>query len=410
MIQTVCSVLLLILTTLTQASTPPAFRLGIENLPANLVEQLKKKKIGLITNHTGKNQQGTPTHQILQEAGITVTKLFAPEHGIDGTICAEQTIDDSTSVKSTSSTSIPVISLYAHGAGKKITKENLDTIDTLIFDIQDSGMRHYTYISTLMHILQSAAEHHKEIIVLDRPNPLGCCMEGPLVQDNLISFISIAPIPIRHGMTIGELATFFNTHQLTSPATLQVVPMHGYKRTMPHDPQKLSPNLINKESCYCYSFLGLLGEVRPFHTCRGTHKTFQALMLPDSLKVDQKTWLNLQQQLADLNVQSTPYTYFNTSKKMQFTGLQFQIADINKVPSFQTCMTILSFFKKHGVSCTFAPDFNRAAGTEQIQEFIQEKCSYKSFVHTINKNLQSFMQKAKPSFLYDPLPKIQLLD
>src|SRR5207249_6044556 len=140
-------------------------------------------------------------------------------------------------------------------------------LDCLVFDIQDSGMRHYTYISTLLNTMKIAAEYKKPYIVLDRPNPLGGMMQGPLVQPDLISFISIAPIPLRHGMTIGELAHYFNGHILEKSAILHVIPMHDYNRmngfagTFLH---QLSPNLLSLQSCYGYSFLGLLGEVEPF--------------------------------------------------------------------------------------------------------------------------------------------------
>ncbi|MES2181763.1 MAG: exo-beta-N-acetylmuramidase NamZ domain-containing protein, partial [Pseudomonadota bacterium] len=134
-----------------------------------------------------------------------------------------------------------------------------------MFDIQDSGMRHYTYISTLYHAMKVAAQYNKQMVIFDRPNPLGARMEGPVVTQQLKSFISIAQVPLRHGMTVGELAWYFNKYELEKPAELHVVRMHGYDRrarfvAQNELAQPLSPGLRTEQACYGYSFLGLLGE------------------------------------------------------------------------------------------------------------------------------------------------------
>ena len=200
--------------------------------------------------------------------------IFAPEHGFDGKSHAAQEIKDGRDVK----TKIPVMSLYGKGTGKKVDPEMIKNIDAFFFDIQDSGMRHYTYISTLFTILKAAEEEKKKVIVFDRPNPLGKAMEGPLVESSLISFISIASIPLRHGMTLGELAEYFNQHVLEKQAALTVVPMKNYDRTVgiEHLHAPLSPNIASKESCHGYSFLGLLGEVKPFDVGVGTASCISA--------------------------------------------------------------------------------------------------------------------------------------
>jgi uncharacterized protein YbbC (DUF1343 family) len=169
-----------------------SFKLGVENIPASLFKKIcldkknDKCSIGLITNQSGADQKGTRTIDILmQRHDCNLKYIFVPEHGFTG-VGAERDVDDSVDAK----TNIPIISLYGNGSGKMIAPHYSKAIDVFVFDIQDSGMRHYTYISTLLNTMKIAAEHNKPFVVLDRPNPLGSVMEGPLVDTSLISFIS----------------------------------------------------------------------------------------------------------------------------------------------------------------------------------------------------------------------------
>ena len=209
-------------------SSSAEFKFGIENMPEKFISYYVDNKIsiGLITNQTGKDQRGNRTLDLLLKKGFKVSAVFAPEHGIEGKIELERDIKDGLDKK----TGIPVISLYKNGTGKKIDPDMIKHIDAFFFDIQDSGMRHYTYISTLFMLLQSAGQENKRVVVFDRPNPLGKTMEGPLVDPALISFISIASIPLRHGMTVGEFAEYFNNHVLEKRAGLTVIPMKEYDR------------------------------------------------------------------------------------------------------------------------------------------------------------------------------------
>ena len=240
---------------------------------------------------------------------MVVKYIFAPEHGLNGTL-AERDVHDAIDAK----THIPIISLYGNGTGKMISDAQMNDLDLLIFDIQDSGMRHYTYISTLLNTMKVAAEYGKAYIVLDRPNPLGSLMEGPLVDQSLISFISIASIPLRHGMTIGELALYFNRYVLKKAAPLQVIKMENYDKstgfagTFIH---QLSPNLQSLQSCYGYSFLGLLGEIEPFDIGIGTPMAFRCITLPEAVVVPKGMWLRLQAVLSSFGVRSFLYDHVN---------------------------------------------------------------------------------------------------
>jgi len=198
---------------------PSSFRLGLENLSDSFLKKLmlrygKNFKIGLVTNQSGRDQSGRRTIDILLAKGLHVSLIFAPEHGIDGKTVTLRDIENGKDAKS----NIRVISLYRNGSTKKFDKRLLQDLDVLFFDIQDSGMRHYTYITTLFEMLESAALYDKTVVVFDRPNLLGPYMEGALVASSLKSAISYASIPVRYGMTIGELALYFNKKILKKPA------------------------------------------------------------------------------------------------------------------------------------------------------------------------------------------------
>lgn len=381
------------------------FKLGLENISDNFAKWLSKHRVGLITNQTGHDQAGNKTVDVLAQKGVAVRVLFAPEHGSNGTISPEEEVKDIIDP----ATNIPVVSLYGKWTGKKITAHKLKDIDVLIFDIQDSGMRHYTYISTLLHAMKAAARHGKYFVVLDRPNPLGWRMEGPLVENSLRSFISVASIPVRHGMTVGELAWYYNTHELKNAAKLYVVRMQHYTRTM-HLPKtletRLSPNITNRDSCYGYSFLGLLSEVRPFDTGVGTANAFQCVLLQDDKNLPDNAWFALHKQLAKLGVTSKPYRYFSMRKKRYYRGLKLNIEDINAVSSFKVLMAMLRFFKNQGIKLEFSPVFNKAAGTHAIQQVLNGSISEQQFMKKINQGLHTFFEQAKIAFMYQPLPRV----
>ena len=344
------------------------FRLGIENIPDKMASHYfnNKLSVGLVTNQTGKDQKGNRTVDVLLKKGFKISALFAPEHGIEGKIEFEKDVKDGFDIK----TGIPVISLYKNGTGRKIDQEMIKNIDVFFFDIQDSGMRHYTYISTLFMILQVAAQEGKQVVVFDRPNPLGKTMEGPLVDPTLISFISIASIPLRHGMTVGELAEYFNSHVLEKKAHLLVVPMKEYDRSYGladlHAP--LSPNIASKASCHGYCFLGLLGEVSPFDVAVGTPDAFQVITLPESLAVPQAVWQQLAAQLKAHGINCTAYKFYCERKKETHCGLKLAMPNINQVNAFSAFLTTVATMKKAGAPIDFKPIFDKAAGSN--------KCDY----------------------------------
>lgn len=398
-------ILIIVLLALMQ-SCSAEFKLGVENIPDTLLNAYSKKKlsIGLVTNQTGKDQKGNRTVDILLKKGFKVSALFAPEHGADGKLDLERDVKDGIDVK----TGLPVISLYKNGRGKKIEAESVKNIDAFFFDIQDSGMRHYTYISTLFMVLQAAAQEKKRVVVLDRPNPLGKTMEGPLVDPTLISFISIAPIPLRHGMTVGELAEYFNNHVLEKKAHLIVVPMKEYDRSYGladlHAP--LSPNIASKASCHGYCFLGLLGEVAPFDVAVGTPDAFQVIALPESLAVSPSAWQQLAAQLKIYGINCVSHKFYCERKKEMHVGLKLSMPNINQVSAFNAFLTTVATMKKAGAPIDFKPVFDKAAGSKQVRLFLMGIMSYQEMIDDITSGLQAFFQKAQSVFKYLPHPEL----
>lgn len=384
-----------------------AFKLGIENISEKLIREFKLYNIALVTNQTGKDQLGRKNIEVFNEKGIAIKALFAPEHGIEGLVQAGELVTDAKDKK----LHIPIFSLYGHGSGKKIDGALLKDIDMLFFDIQDSGMRHYTYISTLYQVLEAAAEYDKKVVVFDRPNPLGMVMEGPLVDPALKSFISIAEIPLRHGMTMGELADYFNNFVLKKRALLTIVPMKDYQRTMNIAPfhSPLSPNITTIHSCFGYSFLGLLGEIKPFHVGIGTEHAFQVALLPESLQIPDSVWIVLAAELKAHGIEASAHRVFSAAKNQHYTGLRISVGNINQVIAFSALLTIVSLIKKAGIPLEFSASFDKASGSPKVREYLNGLISYQELTEEINMRLQQFFPKAQSVFKYLPKPELHFI-
>jgi uncharacterized protein YbbC (DUF1343 family) len=247
--------------------------LGAERTDAYL-SLLEGKKIGIVGNQTSMIAN---THLVdsLISLGVNVVKVFSPEHGFRGKADAGAKIEDGIDVK----TGLPIISLY--GKNKKPYPEQLEGIDVLVFDIQDVGARFYTYISTLHYIMEAAGENNIKVIVLDRPNPNGHYVDGPIREKSFESFVGMHPIPIVHGMTIGEYAKMINDENwIYENCNLTIIEMEEYSRDMAYDlPVKPSPNLPNARSVNLYPALCLF-EGTTISIGRGTDYPFQHFGAP----------------------------------------------------------------------------------------------------------------------------------
>ena len=251
---------------------------GIDVLKKSNFEVLKGKRVGLVTNHTGQDLDGNSTIDVLDKAKrVKLKALFSPEHGIRGKL-DQAKIDDSKDEK----TGLPIYSLY--GETRRPTAKQLENLDVLVFDIQDIGTRFYTYISTLRYLLEEAAKHRKKVLVLDRPNPInGEKVEGVLADSNKLSFVAAHTIPVRHGMTVGEIATMINRERGIN-AELEVIKMEGWDRGLWFDQTQQywvnpSPNMRNLTQALLYPGIGML-EFTNVSVGRGTDTPFEVLGAP----------------------------------------------------------------------------------------------------------------------------------
>ncbi|MBT2616022.1 DUF1343 domain-containing protein [Bacillus sp. ISL-78] len=252
---------------------------GIEVLLKDEKNVLSGKKVGLITNPTGIDSKLTSIVDLLHDdPDINLTALFGPEHGVRGDAQAGASVEYYIDEK----TGLPVYSLY--GKTKKPTPEMLKDVEVLVFDIQDVGTRYYTYIYTMAYAMEAAKENDIPFIVLDRPNPQGGeTVDGPVLEPEFSSFVGLYPIPLKHGMTVGELATLFNK-EFKIGADLKVIKMKGWKRDMDYDDTGLpfvlpSPNMPTVSTTFVYPATGLI-EGTNVSEGRGTTKPFELIGAP----------------------------------------------------------------------------------------------------------------------------------
>lgn len=230
--------------------------LGVERLGEPEVRQLlADKRLGLFTNQTGVDSQLHSSVDLLM-GSYNLTAIFVPEHGLFGAVAAGETFVGH------DYHGIPVFSLY--GDTRRPTQEMLTKVDAVVVDIQDVGVRHYTYFSSLAYIMEECAKYKKKVIVLDRPNPLGGVMQGPVLKEGNETFIGLYHIPLRHGLTIGEFAKYINSTQKIN-CQLNVVPMKGWRRTMIWQDTKLpwvqtSPLIPTAETAFLYAATGVSGD------------------------------------------------------------------------------------------------------------------------------------------------------
>lgn len=261
-----------------RSSQSPSIRLGADRLEV-LVPLLEGKRVGLVVNQTSVLSDGH-THLLdtLLARGIQVCKVFAPEHGFRGTADAGEEVADSRDLR----TGIPIISIY--GKNKKPSPAQLEGVDAVVFDIQDVGARFFTYISTMHYVMEACTENGKELIVLDRPNP-NDFVDGPVLEPSQRSFVGMHPVPLLHGLTVGELARMIDGEgwMACAPDTcrLTVVPVENWKHGDPYWlPVKPSPNLPNDQAIRLYPSLCFF-EATEVSIGRGTYFPFQVIGYPD---------------------------------------------------------------------------------------------------------------------------------
>ena len=383
---------------------------GIEVLRENNFNILEGKRVGLLTNPTGVDRKLKSTIDILFEApNVNLTTLFAPEHGVRGDEYAGARIDNTKDEK----TGLPVYSL--HGKVKKPTPEMLANVDVIIYDIQDIGCRSYTFISSLGLLMEAAAENGKEVVVLDRPNPLGGHkIEGPLVRSGFHSFVSQYSIPYIYGLTCGELAIYLNEKGLTkAKCALTVVPMEGWRRDMTFDQTGLkwvltSPHIPQFTTTYFYPLSGIVGELNALSVGVGYTLPFELFgaewIHQDSL-VRRMNALQLPG-LLFRPIVYRPFYAFGSGKLMR--GVQVYITDFEKAVLSEVQFYVMQELHK------LYPDknpfllgslknykmFDNVCGTDQVRIQFSKRFLFEDIRELWRKDVEAFRKSSKRYWLY----------
>ena len=368
---------------------------------------IEGRSIGLITNQTGVGPQFRSNLTLFAEhPKVQLAVLFSPEHGISGSARAGSHVPSAVD----KGRHVPIYSLY--GETRQPTPEMLAGIDTLVYDIQDVGSRFYTYISTLLRSMKAAAANNVNFIVLDRPNPIrGDRVEGNLLQPAFQSFVGETVIPIRHGMTVGELAQFFRAELDFGSSQVEVVPMHGWQREMWYDQTGLpwvppSPNMPTVETATLYPGTCLI-EGTNLSEGRGTTKPFEWIGAP---------WINPEKWADTLNNLELPGAHF---RPIHFTptfskyadqechGVQVHVTDRDQFKPVDVALHLIAtaqrdypgqfeFLKNQGRYF-----FDLLAGTDALRLRLMKRESPTEIVQSWAADVDNFTDQRRPYLLYD---------
>lgn len=382
--------------------------LGNERALELFPEIFHSKRLGLVINHTSLLSDGTPVITAFLKKGIQVQAIFSPEHGFTGQIEAGHNIEDSLL------TDIPVYSLY--GKTKKPTSEQMRNIDAFVYDIQDVGTRFYTYITTLMYVLEAAGKAGKSVYVCDRPNPAGGIhVEGPVLKERYTSFIGACPIPIRYGLTPGELAKMMRGERwVPQDVDLHVIQMENWHRAYFWDETGLpwiptSPNIPRPESALAFPGTGLLGGLF-LNQGLGTPYPFLQFGTP---------WLDTQALVGALEGEATSgialerlvYTPVSLPGKTLHPayenrlcqGIRIHIREPEKFLSVHFTLALIKALKeKHGAKISVKSDsLNLLFGDDLLDLYIKGKLTFDQMLTQIQKEEDAFRKIRQPYLLYD---------
>ena len=382
---------------------------GIEVLRADGFKLLEGKRVGLTTNPTGVDSNLKSTIDILWEAeNVNLVALYGPEHGVRGNVHAGDVVDNEVDKK----TGLKMYSLY--GKTKKPNKEMMDEIDVMVYDIQDNGCRSYTYISTMGMLMEACIEHGKELIVLDRPNPLGGeKIEGCLVEDGYISFVSQFKIPYLYGQTPGELALYLNATDYENKCKLTVVKMEGWTRDMTWDETGLewivaSPHVPHGQSAVFYPVTGIFGEFSYISIGVGYTLPFEVMGAP---------WISADTLAEAMNALELPglefrpiyyKPYYSTFQGELCQGVQIHILDYEKARlsevQFLVVQELMRLWpekdwfqlcnqKRFGM-------FDKVCGTNKIREMFGKRYQWEDIRKYWYKDVEAYRKASSKYYLY----------
>ena len=353
------------------------------HMTASYLPLLKGKNVAMVVNQTSTIDQ---THIVdsLLTLNVKIKQVFAPEHGFRGDADAGETVKSGTDVR----TGLPIISLY--GNNKKPQAEQLKGIDIIIFDIQDVGVRFYTYISTMHYVMEACAENNIPLIILDRPNPNGMYIGGPVLDLKFKSFVGMHPIPILHGMTVGELAGMINEEGWLAnkvKCDFEVIKVGNYDHYKTYSlPVKPSPNLPNDLSILAYPSLCLF-EGTVISVGRGTRQPFQQIGHPS---------------FKDMSHCFTPQSITGMAKHPKYEnelccGVNLQ--KVNYAGGF-TLQYLIDMYTRYDGEDFFNNYFDKLAGTDALREQIKSGLPEKEIMGTWQKELDAFKDCRKKYLLY----------
>ena len=359
--------------------------------PSKYLPLLKDKKVGLVVN-----QSSTAGEQhlldFLLHRGIQVEKIFCPEHGFRGDADAGEMVND----EKDSKTGLPVISLY--GKNKKPGPDQLTGLDVLVFDIQDVGVRFYTYLSTLHYVMEAAAENQLPVVVLDRPNPNGDYVAGPVLDPEFKSFVGMEPIPVVHGCTLGEMAQMINGERWLKDSIqcqLTVIPVKNYTHQTSYSlPVKPSPNLPNDISIRLYPSLCFF-EATQMSVGRGTWFPFQVVGYPDP-KMG--------------SFEFTPESIPGMAKKPKQEGKTCYGVDLREASkdygfNLNLFLNYYHQFEKESDFLDRPEWFNLLAGTDKVLNLIREGASWDELEASWQPALSQYKEMRKKYLLYTDEPE-----
>ena len=384
----------------TSLQDAPRVELGNDRFIASAWATLRAKRLGLVTNHTGLLSTGESLiDAIKRNPALDLRALYAPEHGLRGTHAAGTTVASSRDEK----TGLPIYSLY--GKHKRPSAAMLADVDVLLFDIQDVGARTYTYISTLAMVMQAAAAEGKSVWVLDRPNPIGgTWIEGPVLDPKFSSFIGLYPMPMRHGMTIGEIARLYR-RSFGIDCDLEVVTMRNYGRTMLWSDTGLpwvptSPHIPHFSTALVYLATGPLGG-GGLDNGVGSSLQFDIAVAPALDGTALAAALNARklEGVTFTPIAWRPQTGYYSSKTL--TGVKLDVTQAHRFHSVRTAIEILAAVRTISPrTLHFDEGFDRDWGTDSLRIMLQKNISVEAMLRQWRPRMDVFLAQRQDALLY----------
>lgn len=388
-------------------------QLGIDVLISERLDLVKNKKIAILTNFAGRDSKGNLTVEVLNSLqNVKISLILTPEHGFYGIKSAGEKVEDDTFMN------IPVVSLY--GNNKKIPYRLSKDFDIILVDLQDIGIRAYTFISTLYYVLQSAVELNKPVIILDRPNPLGgVIVDGGVLDMSLKSYIGISPLTYVHGMTIGEIANMMNQEgwinekkEMNYRCELTVIEMKAWKRWMQWEDTGLmwfptSPHIPSVDAIRGAAMLGWIGELSIFSVGIGTNLPFQFFGTPDFNEILYRTLGNLEFNGVSLFQAKFAPAYGKFSGQT-CNGFLLKFERNNNFTPFSNGLELLlnirnyypKMFNKANVDANKALMFQKATGSIELFELLFSNGSDAKIRQVANKGIKEFLKLREKYLLY----------